>query len=81
MKSAPIRENLWPIAVMPGFHQLQQHAARTRRMHEHIAMSAGADFDFVRDQPHTVFLQTFDRRRQGPAPDADVVQSFAVAWR
>ena len=72
-----IRENPWRLWTSAyGFHQLEQHASRARRMYEDIAMPARAHLDFVRYQPHTVFLQPLDRRRQVGHLQRDMVKSL-----
>src|SRR3954469_12896687 len=59
-------------------HQLQQHPARARRMHEHIKMPTCAHFDLIRDEPRSCFLKSVDRRLQVFHTDGDVMQPFSA---
>src|SRR5262245_37920872 len=58
--------------------QLQQNATRARRMHKHIAVSAGSGLDLIGDQAHAVFFQPLDCRGKIRNAQAHVMQAFAA---
>ncbi len=64
---------------MPRLYQFEKHAPGARRMHEYIAMSAGADFDFVGNQTHPVSFQIFNRCSEIGHAQRNVVQALPRA--
>src|SRR5438034_983633 len=61
-----------------GLDQFKQNAASARGVDEDIAMPAGPDLDFLRDQPHAILFELADSRFQVGNAERNVMQSLAA---
>src|SRR5260370_37552663 len=58
--------------------ELQQHARRALRVHEHIPMAPRTGLDLIRHQANTVALQFCNRRRQIGNAHTNMMQSLSM---
>src|SRR6516162_9464741 len=72
-------ERSWSlIRIFKAFYKFEQHAPGTGRMNEHIAVSAGADFDFVADKTCAGGFQAFDRSGKVGNVQGNVVKPLSA---
>src|SRR5438105_11375392 len=75
---APITIASYVSAMRTTLNQFDQHTARALWMNEDIAMPTRPDFDFVRNQPHSIAFQLCECGLEIRHAQANMMDSLAA---